>query len=59
MLDDLELQWKKGRLHHLQAAMELLIWVVLGEHLDKVTHSYRILVKCSDLSSLPVSFMAF
>ncbi|KAI4897171.1 hypothetical protein NFI96_015220, partial [Prochilodus magdalenae] len=35
MLDDLELQWKRGRLLHLQAAIELLIWVALGEHLDK------------------------
>lgn len=35
ILDDLEQQWKKGRLRHLQAAVELLIWVALGEHLDK------------------------
>ncbi|KAL6459419.1 hypothetical protein MHYP_G00328910 [Metynnis hypsauchen] len=35
MLGDLELQWKRGRMCHLQAAMELLIWVALGEHLDK------------------------
>ncbi|XP_051949944.1 butyrophilin subfamily 2 member A2-like [Xyrauchen texanus] len=35
MLDDVELQWKKGHLSHLQSALELLIWVVLEEHLDK------------------------
>lgn len=36
MLDDVELQWKRGHLSHLQSAVELLIGVVLGEHLDKV-----------------------
>ncbi|XP_066500686.1 E3 ubiquitin-protein ligase TRIM21 [Hoplias malabaricus] len=35
VLDDMEMQWKRGRLRHLQAAVELLIWVALAEHLDK------------------------
>ncbi|XP_030631777.1 E3 ubiquitin-protein ligase TRIM58 [Chanos chanos] len=35
MLDDLETQWKRGRLPNLLSAMELLIWAVLGEHLEK------------------------
>ncbi|XP_059379610.1 E3 ubiquitin-protein ligase TRIM69-like [Carassius carassius] len=35
MLDDVELQWKQGHLSHLQSALEMLIGVVLGEHLDK------------------------
>lgn len=36
MLDDVELRWKRGHLSHLQSAVELLIGVVLGEHMDKV-----------------------
>ncbi|KAG7332826.1 hypothetical protein KOW79_004660 [Hemibagrus wyckioides] len=35
VLDDLELQWNKGRLAHLQSALELLIWITHNEHLDK------------------------
>ncbi|KAA0714182.1 E3 ubiquitin-protein ligase TRIM39 [Triplophysa tibetana] len=35
MLDDVELQWKKGHLSHLDSALELLIYLLLGEHLDK------------------------
>uniref|UniRef100_A0A8C1K7Y6 Zgc:194990 n=1 Tax=Cyprinus carpio TaxID=7962 RepID=A0A8C1K7Y6_CYPCA len=35
MLDDVELRWKRGHLSHLQSAVELLIGVVLGEHMDK------------------------
>ncbi|XP_016389995.1 uncharacterized protein LOC107725295 [Sinocyclocheilus rhinocerous] len=40
MLDDVELQWKRGHQSHLQSAVELLIGVVLGEHLDKVKSFY-------------------
>lgn len=35
MLDDVELQWKRSHLLHLRSAVELLIFVLLGEHLDK------------------------
>ncbi|TRY64959.1 hypothetical protein DNTS_024640 [Danionella cerebrum] len=35
ILDDLEMQWKRRNLSHLQSAVELLIGVVLGEHLNK------------------------
>ncbi|KAJ8399734.1 hypothetical protein AAFF_G00408390 [Aldrovandia affinis] len=35
MLDDLETQWRKGRLPNLLSAMELLIWAVLREAQDK------------------------
>ncbi|KAL0984051.1 hypothetical protein UPYG_G00136460 [Umbra pygmaea] len=36
MLDDLELQWRRGRLPNLLPAMELIMWVVLSEDsLDK------------------------
>ncbi|XP_064171996.1 tripartite motif-containing protein 6-like isoform X1 [Anguilla rostrata] len=34
-LDDLEAQWKRGRMPNLQSAMELVIWAVLTEGLDK------------------------
>ncbi|KAK3566204.1 hypothetical protein QTP86_029184, partial [Hemibagrus guttatus] len=30
-----ELQWIKGRVPHLQSALELLIWITHNEHLDK------------------------
>ncbi|XP_066561001.1 erythroid membrane-associated protein isoform X2 [Amia ocellicauda] len=35
MLDDLEAQWKRGRLPSLLSAMELLLWAVLREGKDK------------------------
>ncbi|XP_053360687.1 pyrin [Clarias gariepinus] len=35
VLDDLELQWIKGRVAHLQSAVELLIWITHTEHLDQ------------------------
>ncbi|KAF7695731.1 hypothetical protein C0J45_15500, partial [Silurus meridionalis] len=35
VLDDLELQWNKGRISHLQSALELLIWITHAEHLNK------------------------
>ncbi|KAJ8251717.1 hypothetical protein GJAV_G00224360 [Gymnothorax javanicus] len=34
-LDDLEAQWKRGRMPNLLPAMELVIWAVLTEGLDK------------------------
>ncbi|KAJ8264148.1 hypothetical protein GJAV_G00145780 [Gymnothorax javanicus] len=37
MLDDLETQWRKGRLPNLQPAMELLMWAVLEEAEEKKT----------------------
>ncbi|XP_015211568.1 butyrophilin subfamily 3 member A1 isoform X2 [Lepisosteus oculatus] len=35
ILEDLETQWKRGRLPSLLSAMELLLWAVMGEGMDK------------------------
>ncbi|XP_012678670.1 E3 ubiquitin-protein ligase TRIM50 [Clupea harengus] len=37
VLDDLEFQWRRGRLSHLRSAMELVIWAVRAQSAEKET----------------------
>lgn len=51
VLEDLEKQWRRGRVPTLQAAMELIFWTLMTKELNKVrTLQQEIGIKLKGLS---------